>query len=130
MTAGSGSPTPSLVVDQLPARGRLSSSSTRSFGLPNRATVATWLANPGGIEPVMAVGVMKPTGMASAVTYRSRPLERGAVSLRRLGARARGFGAAVHRGRRRHVLTDSRIASTIVTEFRARIGWLHPVNGE
>jgi len=28
--------------------------------------VATWLANPGGIEPVMAVGVMKPTGMASA----------------------------------------------------------------
>ena len=25
-----------------------------------------WLANPGGIEPVMAVGVMKPTGMASA----------------------------------------------------------------
>jgi hypothetical protein len=33
-------------------------------------------------------------------------------------------------GRRRHVLTDSRIASTIVTEFRARIRWLHPVNGE
>ena len=35
-------------------------------GLPNRATVATWLANPGGIEPLMAVGVMKSTGMASA----------------------------------------------------------------
>ena len=33
-------------------------------------------------------------------------------------------------GRRRHVLTDSRIASTIVAEFRAGIGWLHPVNGE
>ena len=66
MTAGSGSPTPSPVADQLPARGRLSSFKHPFDGLPNRATVATWLANPGGIEPVMAVGVMKPTGMASA----------------------------------------------------------------
>jgi len=45
---------------------RLSSFKHPFDGLPNRATVATWLANPGGIEPVMAVGVMKPTGMASA----------------------------------------------------------------
>ena len=66
MTAGSGRqhhpPLPisyRLVV-------RLSSFKHPFDGLPNRATVATWLANPGGIEPVMAVGVMKPTGMASA----------------------------------------------------------------